>query len=283
MNDDWLETQQTTRHVHNRVNKGTKRHGGGKSGHGSFDIKYTLGTYELNCPAVKKLCEARQVDSDADGSKVSESVMEVYTLNESGNAVLGEMVFGGLWRVGMVLTGSRKVMSKVIREMEAANEEEGDEDEDEEEKEEEGEEESGARARAGKDTIAEEGKSGDADNGDEDDDGDVEEEDDEEDDENDEEAKENRRFREFEKNSFRVPKFWMKWQGTIPSHTKDSNSSASEEIITGTGYLVFASNNCNKYQGTLSCEALDWDNVKVTGWKRRAHVPRNFAPTWRAE
>lgn len=271
MDDDWQETQQTTRHVHNRVNKGSKRHGGGKSG-GTFDIKRVLGTYEVKCPAIKKLGDARH------GGEVPESTMEIYTLNESGNAVLGELLLGGLGRVGVVLAGSRKVMSKVIGELEVTNEE-GDGDEEEVE-----EEEEGSGPGVDKDDVAEDrtsrhGNDGDDNEVDTNEDG--EEEDDDEEDE--EDSKENRRFREFEKNSFRVPKFWMKWQGSILSHATDSDSSTSEQTVTGTGYLVFSGNHCNRYQGTLSCEALEWNNVKISGWKIRAHPARNFELTWKAE
>jgi hypothetical protein len=73
----------------------------------------------------------------------------------------------------------------------------------------------------------------------------------------------NRRARAFEKNSFRNPKFWMKWKGK-PAAEDDGGSSPVESDI---GYLVFSNNACDKFDGTITCPALDWKQLKLKARK----------------
>ncbi|CAM1504575.1 Fc.00g021660.m01.CDS01 [Cosmosporella sp. VM-42] len=72
----------------------------------------------------------------------------------------------------------------------------------------------------------------------------------------------------FEKNSFRVPKFWLRYKST-----SDSND-------TGTGYLIFSGNDCRRFRGTLSSEARGWDNFAVSGWKAVWMSERDVSFQW---
>lgn len=73
----------------------------------------------------------------------------------------------------------------------------------------------------------------------------------------------NHRARAFEKNSFRNPKFWMKWKGTTGAPVAGEPEMAELD----TGYLVFANNTCDRFEGTITCASLDWKQLKLKGRK----------------
>lgn len=168
--------------------------------------------------------------------------LEIYCLNDSQNALYAEVSFPGLLHGMAVLAGSRRVMNKVLQEL------------------------------AKPDTITEERAGDEAAISEE-------EADDEKADEDHRELA-NQRAQEFEKNSFKSPKFWMKWQGQV-LHKPDPDVSSGKELLTDSGYLVFSGNTCDKFEGTISCEPLGWDNVKLKGWKGSTRSARNFDPVWR--
>ncbi|GIZ47017.1 hypothetical protein CKM354_001011800 [Cercospora kikuchii] len=258
--DDWQDAALTNRHLHNRVGK-QGRGKGGKS-NGAFDVHKTFGTYEVKCPAADKRSAAKE------GLNSGVGRLEIYNTNELGNALVGELVLPGALHGTVVFAGSRKAMKVAVRAFE----------EDEEEEEQEKEEGSG-----------DEGNCEDV----EEDDGQSSEEDD----------REQQRHRQFEKNSFRSPKFWLKWQGEIlseaasspqdlPQEKEDEVEAMSDQVpvpaaveddkvlTTDSGYLVFSGNNCDKFQGTLSCESLGWNNVKLSGWKIKSQPARDFDVQW---
>jgi hypothetical protein len=84
----------------------------------------------------------------------------------------------------------------------------------------------------------------------------------------------NRRARAFEKNSFRNPKFWIRWKGTPVSAA--SNDSETNQVETDMGYLVFANNECHKFEGTITCPSLDWKHLKLEG--RKVHSKGRSCP-----
>lgn len=73
-----------------------------------------------------------------------------------------------------------------------------------------------------------------------------------------------RRADNFEKNSFRNPKFWMCWRGTVRKD-KDDTPIGEKNM----GYLVWKSNRCEQFEGTISCDTLGWRNVKLKGHRIR--------------
>ncbi|KAF1931253.1 uncharacterized protein M421DRAFT_56729 [Didymella exigua CBS 183.55] len=87
------------------------------------------------------------------------------------------------------------------------------------------------------------------------------------------------RFATFEKNSFRSPKFWLAWNGTLtlakedtppPSPAlarKGSQLPTQQCAAEGLGYVTFTGNDCRKFKGTLSCRELGWKDVAVAGFK----------------
>ncbi|RBR10701.1 uncharacterized protein FIESC28_09348 [Fusarium coffeatum] len=86
------------------------------------------------------------------------------------------------------------------------------------------------------------------------------------------EEKEQARFNKFEKNTFRQPKFWLFWKGRVlaaPQHSVHAETeSATDEIQSGMGYLVFSGSRYEKFNGTISCESLGWKDIAISGRKQ---------------
>jgi hypothetical protein len=52
---------------------------------------------------------------------------------------------------------------------------------------------------------------------------------------------------------------------------------SNEEVMeTNAGYLVFDSNHCGTFRGTLTCDALQWDNVKILGYRVKPQARRTI-------
>jgi len=255
--DNWQDAALTSRHLHNRVGKQGRGKGGRSNG--AFDVHKLFGTYEVKCPAATKGVKG----SDMSGK------LEVYNLDDLGIALYGELLLPSVVHGVVVLAGSRKTMRIATREL--GNEGSNDEEE-----------------KAQGSQTGDVGNLQDSSNYKEKH-GSVSAE---------EEECEHRRHDEFEKNSFRSPKFWLNWQGEVLT---EGNNVAQSSIVFGeatvrdgqtnttdldtikttdTGYLIFSGNNCDKFQGTLSCRQLGWDNVKLSGWKLKSQPARNFQMHW---
>jgi hypothetical protein len=212
----------------------------------TFSIRKTFATYEVKCPAWRNL------ESDQTAS------LDLYRLSENGEGVVGEMVLPGVLSAAVVLAASRASLGELVEGLKCREEgEEGDESSEEDE---------------------EDGKS----------------DDEEEEDHDDEEARNC-----FTKNSFRAPKFWLQWRGTPtvpkpPSTAEKEISGSSEELpgaltppkpdiedeTTGLGYIVFSTNECRKFKGTLNCSALGWKDVSLTGHRMAGRNTSDVRVTW---
>ncbi|KAH0039565.1 hypothetical protein KCU78_g1297, partial [Aureobasidium melanogenum] len=97
--------------------------------------------------------------------------------------------------------------------------------------------------------------------------------------ESDEEDSENEpspdRFDTFEKNSFREPKFWLRWNGVL-----ESMAAGEEKAESGLGYIIFPSNDCRKFKGTLNCAALEWKDVAFSGHKIAPRSESDIPVAW---
>jgi hypothetical protein len=174
------------------------------------------------------------------GPSTSQHAFEIHELTESETGLVGTFDFEKL--SGMfILAGSREQLADIITGLEDSD----DEDED--------------------------GEGDDGENQDPQDDGDIESE-------NEPSAIElqderlNRRAQAFEKNSFRNPKFWMRWKGT----SAVENDSTTNQVETDMGYLVFTNNECDKFEGTITCPSLDWKQLKLKG--RKVHSKGRSCP-----
>nr|OQO25852.1 hypothetical protein B0A51_07938 [Rachicladosporium sp. CCFEE 5018] len=247
--DDWQDTAFSNRHVHNRIGKQGRGKGG--KANGAFNVQRALGTYEVKCAAAGKVL--RSVASDAQGL----GSLEIYTLNDLGNALIGELIMPGVLNGTVLMAGSRKTIKIAIEHLRPEESESEESEVDEAATHEETID--SAEVRDDDDEVSDAGP---------DDDGD----------DNDEESAPHDQVDEFEKNSFRTPKFWLKWQGQVTAQAGDDG--VTDGLVTDSGYLVFSGNTCERFNGTLSCSRLDWHNVKITGFKLRSKPARDFAVQW---
>ena len=174
------------------------------------------------------------------GSSTMQHVFEIHELTESETGLVGTFDFAKL--SGMfILAGSRKQLADIITGLEESDDDSEDEDGENQDSQDEDDdtEESGNEPSA------------------------IELQD----------EKINRRAQAFEKNSFRNPKFWMKWKGT-PVTNNDCGSGQVEQDM---GYLVFANNECDRFEGTITCPTLDWKQLKLKG--RKVHSKGRSCPT----
>jgi hypothetical protein len=241
MDDSWQETAFTSRHMHNRQsrNNGTKS-SSGKSKRTTFDVRKTFGSYTIKCPSWFKLYNEMDTSSNQD------AVLELYRLTECGNGVVGEMSLPGVIRAAVLLAASRKSLQGILDTLEPVKETE--EEKVEEEK----------KSRKKKD--------------DEEDDEDEEEEEEEKSEESEPEPD---RFDTFEKNSFREPKFWLRWNGVL-----ESMGDGEEKAESGLGYIIFPSNDCRKFKGTLNCASLEWKDVAFSGHKIAPRSESDIPVAW---
>lgn len=172
------------------------------------------------------------------GPSTSEHVFEIHELTESETGLVGTFDFAKL--SGMfILAGSRKQLGDIITGLEEGEE---DDESDDDGKSEESQDDDDAESENGPSAIELQ------------------------------DEKVNRRARAFEKNSFRNPKFWMRWKGKPAI----DDGEKSDQVETDMGYLVFANNECDKFEGTITCPSLDWKQLKLKG--RKVHSKGRSCP-----
>lgn len=173
--------------------------------------------------------------------QVSNSWLEIHELTEGNDALIGTFSFASKAQGMCVLAGSRKGLAKAVQSLESTEDVEETSPEDD------------ADDDEAEETDLQQHKS-------------ILELEDE---------KQSRTKKAFEKNTFRSPKFWMTWRSSASTTVDD----AVEPNIKKTAYLVFAGNDCQRFEGTISSTALDWDNLKVRG--RKIHSRASPCPlTW---
>lgn len=170
-----------------------------------------------------------------------DATLELYRLTECGRGVVGEMSLPGCIRAAVLLAASRKSLQAILDTLEPVQ-------------------------RADADSKNEERK----------DDEDSDEDDDEE--ESEESEEEPDRFETFEKNSFREPKFWLRWNGKLESPAVEE-----EKAESGLGYIIFPSNDCRKFKGTLNCASLEWKDVAFSGHKIAPRSESDIPVAWGAD
>jgi hypothetical protein len=241
--DDPISRALSSRRIpHGR--SGKKGKGGGRGGNKPFDPLRALGRYDLsvgsNTPS-KSRTGRNGVES------LSNMWLELHELTHSEDGLLGtfnledpgqeaDMRLSGM----CALAGSRKTLSRIIEELE----EDAETDPQPE--------------IAGPRITGEQIEQAHGDGSDDDVDS--------------FEPELDNRASAFEKNSFRTPKFWMRWNAqylTADGKPPDASSSGSDRA-----YLVFSGNDCERFEGALTCSALGWDNIKLRGWKVRPKASR---------
>lgn len=209
--------------------------GGGKSKRNTFDVRKTFGSYTVKCPVWHKL-----QTSEEGVSSGQDAVLELYRLTECGTGVVGEMSLPGVLRAAVLLAASRKSLQVILDRLESAelkDEDEGKENDKNEEQE--SDEESGEEEEGSEDEPSPD------------------------------------RFETFEKNSFREPKFWLRWNGVL-----ESMAVGDEQAESGLGYIIFPSNDCRKFKGTLNCATLEWKDVAFSGHKIAPRSESDIPVAW---
>jgi hypothetical protein len=235
--DDPIDSAFQSRRFAHGKSKGKSGRGSGRGGGGAskpFNPLAALGRYEVSLGA---------------RPSTSQHAFEIHELTESETGLVGTFDFGKL--SGMfILAGSRKQLADIITGLEEGDDDDDDDDEDEDEDED--DEVAGGNEDSQDDDDAESENEPSA----------IELQD----------EKLNRRAQAFEKNSFRNPKFWMRWKGTPKAHSDDQPS----QVETDMGYLVFTNNECDKCEGTITCPSLDWKQLKLKG--RKVHSKGRSCP-----
>ncbi|KAK1983917.1 hypothetical protein LZ30DRAFT_748266 [Colletotrichum cereale] len=261
--DDWQEAAFTTRHVHNRSSKSKAGGGRGRRG-GAFEVKKTFGNYEVKCPNAGKT----SLESGKNKRNVTSPTLDIFRLSEDGGGLLGYLTLPGTLEASVILAGSRKVLEHLVSQFDNAQESEVDVENNAENEGSYDEE----QVRPTHDSARQAEDPSSSDN---------EKEADESEDQQDQD-KERIRFQQFEKNSFRSPKFWFQWKGqvTTSSATPDDHAPATDRDDTGRGYIVFSGNDCRSFKGTITCDTLGWKDVALSGWKQVSMTERDITFTW---
>jgi hypothetical protein len=184
-----------------------------------FDVHKTFGSYACKCASWKS-----KYDEHGDGGDIT---LELYRLSPNGESILGEIHFPRALEAAVVLSGSRASLKETVQEMEADSDEENEENEEVDDDDGQGSCESG---KSDAEDLTHERDS----------------------------EEEPARFRKFEKNSFRAPKFWIRWNGVVEG---------SEGVTSDLGYVVFSGADCRKFKGTITCGPLGWKDVAISGHK----------------
>lgn len=291
---DWQDAAFNTRHIHNRLDRGGQS---GNTRH-EFQVRNTFGTHLVKCAALDKLQGSsgnnQQVNANGgNGSKKTrrssssnskkgsgsrDVVLDIYRLTDDEDGLLGSLKCPGVLEATVVFAGSRKVLWSITHGL-AGDELPSPTI-------------PGRRGSKQGDNINgtangqhhETSSSADEDEEDDTDDGAP----DDADSLGSREAKQRRRFAKFEKNSFRQPKFWFRWQGDVVDEEDlppalESLGVTGGSKIHGSGYVVFSGNDCKRFQGTLTSEQLAWNNVKMTGFKTKPQPERDFEIQWTQE
>jgi hypothetical protein len=255
---------QTRRIPHGRSGKvrGKGGGGGGASTPAVFDPLRALGHYEVDIGTPSRKNGERHSDG-------SQSWLEIHQLTPCEDGLLGTFTIANNLQGICVLAGSRKGLASIIEDLENDHSRLSGESDDESDE--------GQSTKAESQTsepLAVEQRDVDQESQKED-----EDEEDEEQPRNDIELADeriNKRARAFEKNSFRNPKFWLQYKAQVhaAAEVQGPSHDASDQAVTESdrGYIVFANNACQSFEGTISARSLGWKNLKFVGRKVRPHA-----------
>ncbi|KAK5108091.1 hypothetical protein LTR62_008808 [Meristemomyces frigidus] len=252
MDEDWQDLALNHRRLpHGKSKKGGKA--SGRHGEAVFNPKQAITRYRLT---TENVVANDHIPKASGGDQTAEidAQFEIHGFTETPGGYVASLVNSEhTFRAAVFLAGSRKLLGEIIQAEDDKKSSEDDDDDDDGDAEDESEED--------------------------------ENEDPNEDDDETEELSElekqdnhhNLRTRAFEKNSFRQPKFWFRYQAEI---TLRSSSTQRETIREQNGgYVVFATHECRRFSGTIDCRALGWKEVGIAGVRegRRGETRPLFA------
>lgn len=287
--DDWQDLAFSTRHYHNRLGRGA---GGSLQKHhqgSTFDAKRTFGRYDVQTKSGKRTQSGHEPKT-APGS----ASVEIFRFSQDRRGLLGSLHIPGRLDANLILAGSRQTLQTLVdgytapRDTDDAHTigldhtdtdttlavpagievQRGHEtvvDEQNEVRDSESHSRLGqgkTHQPAGRSLFQQNENRGDSDESDQSD--------------QDEQSSDTDHVTasqsNFEKNSFRKPKFWFQWIGEV--------SGEEERVHTGRGYLVFSKNNCQTFKATITIDALEWQEVAISGRKHASMPERDDVLQW---
>ncbi|POS68802.1 catalase [Diaporthe helianthi] len=290
--NDWQNVALTTRHLHNRNDRG----GRGQKRH-EFQVRSMFGTHLIKCPAIDRLqADSAGAAAAAGGSNKAkrrrssasgEVVLDIYRLTDDEDGLLGSLKSVGVIDATVVFAGSRKLLCRVWSQLGGTGPADSAEAEDRGNSTAEriaglpdGKRSSSGSRGGGRgggkvslgDEREREQRTGNTE---------VEGGDDQDDEDEGEDERQRRRTSTFEKNSFRHPKFWFRWKGRLSDEASAAANLADDGCdVHGSGYIVFSGNDCKRFSGTITSEKLAWNNVKMSGFKAKPQPERDFEVEW---
>ncbi|OBS24860.1 hypothetical protein FPOA_05397 [Fusarium poae] len=247
MDSSWEDEFSSSRHVHNRGSRKPKSQ--------TADIAHIFGVYEVQCAKAENMALGRS--SPATRKKPKRQFgprLAIQSFVSDEHGLVGTLHLPGVLDAEIYMSGSRKKLQEIL-DAENASEEEGSTS-----KEDSHEDEAESKATydnadlSAPSEIATDSHDVDI---------------------SAQEDKEQSRFKKFEKNTFRQPKFWFSWKGSVlvlPGNTAQSSAGNMQDLLpnelqSGMGYILFNGNGYKRFQGTISCELLEWINIPISGRK----------------
>ncbi|RGP73152.1 cytochrome p450 oxidoreductase [Fusarium longipes] len=256
-NFTWETEFITSRHVHNRGSRKPKSQ--------TANISNIFGVYEIQCAKAESIAPSQQLDKRRNKTKRQPCptlIIQCFTPDEHG--LVGSLHIPGVLDAKVHMSGSRRKLQEILDAEDASNERKSnseEEDDMESDHQERGSESEATCSNIGHlqhpdATTTSYGAELTAISAPED--------------------REQSRFKKFEKNTFRQPKFWLFWKGIVlamPGNTLEASEDNSPDTLpnepkSGMGYVVFSGNRYEKLKGTISCELLGWKNVAISGRKQ---------------
>jgi len=116
--DDWKEAALSSRHMHNRVHRSGRNHGGKSKRNRPFDVRKTFGSYVCKCALWEKMGTTVTGDNSE-----QPATLELYRLTPNREGIIGELDLPGALKATVVLAASRGSLHTIITQLDTGNRE----------------------------------------------------------------------------------------------------------------------------------------------------------------
>ncbi|CAG7562430.1 unnamed protein product [Fusarium equiseti] len=257
MDNHWEDELLTSRHTHNRRSR--------KSTAKTGNISHIFGVYRVQCAKANAIAQQQSLDNNSPDQSIKKKGrkkkqhshspnLNIQSFAKGEDGLIGSLHLPGVLNAVVHMAGSRKGLEDILATDYASDEEESDFKDDADVASPTSDDQSenlGTEKDMGVSQPSDTAKTSDIAAY---------------------EEKEQARFNKFEKNTFRQPKFWLSWKGEVlaaPQHSvRADTESATDEIQSGMGYLVFSGNRYEKFNGAITCDSLGWKDIAISGRKQ---------------
>ncbi|QPC70938.1 hypothetical protein HYE68_001690 [Fusarium pseudograminearum] len=251
MHSSWEAEFSSSRHIHNRGSRKPKSQ--------TANISNIFGVYEIQCAKAENISLGPSLANRKKPKRQSGPRLTIQSFTADEHGLVGTLHLPGVLDAEVHMSGSRKKLQEILDADNTSDDDLGSrEDLDtEHDNHETGTESAATSSNAGPPQHSEDANDS---HGSE---------------ISTQEDREQSRFAKFEKNTFRQPKFWLFWKGTVlvlPDNTTQASAdnmvkSVPNEPQSGMGYIVFNGNGYKRFNGTISCDVLEWRDVAFSGRK----------------